>query len=197
MPATSSNIWYCRWCALWSTRCNRGCCSRRQTTGRKLAGWRSQHRQKQPDWVVQRIEITPVCHLWGYYHWLQNSWDWNGQTRLVLPFKGKENHHRWTTAYGATVICPSKRNALRPWPKSLRRWVASIRQIVETVNHKLANTFRLDRKRPHCISGVRTQIAAKVALHNFCIWLNWSLSRPNLAFADLLGRSFSSAWYLG
>ncbi|HIA64613.1 TPA: IS982 family transposase [Candidatus Poribacteria bacterium] len=91
---------------------------------------------------------------------------------LYYPFKGKENHHRWTTAYGATVICPSKRNALRPWPKSLRRWVASIRQIVETVNHKLANTFRLDRKHPHCISGVRTQIAAKVALHNFCIWLN-------------------------
>ncbi|MCH8292362.1 hypothetical protein IH992_14810 [Candidatus Poribacteria bacterium] len=78
---------------------------------------------------------------------------------------------------------------MRPWPKSLRRWVASIRQIVETVNDKLHNTFRLDRERPHCISGVRTRIAAKVALHNFCIWLNRSLSRPNLAFADLLGWS--------
>lgn len=104
-------------------------------------------------------------------------------------FEGKENHHRWVTAYGAAVICPPKRNALRPWPKSLRRWVASIRQIVETVNDKLHNTFRLDRERPHCISGVRTRIAAKVALHNFCIWLNRSLSRPNLAFADLLGWS--------
>ena len=104
-------------------------------------------------------------------------------------FEGKENHHRWATAYGAAVICPPKRNALRPWPKSLRRWVASIRQIVETVNDKLHNTFRLDRERPHCISGVRTRIAAKVALHNFCIWLNRSLSRPNLAFADLLGWS--------
>ena len=104
-------------------------------------------------------------------------------------FEGKENHHRWVTAYGAAVICPPKRNALRPWPKSLRRWVASIRQIVETVNDKLHNTFRLDRERPHCISGVRTRIAAKVALHNFCIWLNQSINRPNLAFADLLGWS--------
>ena len=48
-------------------------------------------------------------------------------------FEGKENHHRWVTAYGAAVICPPKRNALRQWPKSLRRWVASIREIVETV----------------------------------------------------------------
>jgi hypothetical protein len=25
-----------------------------------------------------------------------------------------------------------------------------------------------------------------MALHNFCIWLNQELDRPNLAFADLL-----------
>jgi hypothetical protein len=29
-------------------------------------------------------------------------------------------------------------------------------------------------------------LAARVALHNFCIWLNEQLSRPRLAFADLL-----------
>jgi len=104
-------------------------------------------------------------------------------------FEGKENHHRWATAYGATVICPPKRNAKKPWSKALRRWVASIRQIVETVNDKLINTFRLDIERPHSMSGVRTRIAAKVALHNFCIWLNQSINRPNLAFADLLGWS--------
>ena len=115
------------------------------------------------------------------------------QTGLYYPvdkgFEGKENHHRWATAYGANVICPPKRNAKKPWPKALRRWVASIRQIVETVNDKLINTFRLDIERPHCMSGVRTRIAAKVALHNFCIWLNQSINRPNLAFADLLGWS--------
>jgi hypothetical protein len=27
-------------------------------------------------------------------------------------------------------------------------------------------------------------LAAKIALHNFCIWLNVQLGRPGLAFAD-------------
>jgi hypothetical protein len=30
-------------------------------------------------------------------------------------------------------------------------------------------------------------LAAKVALHNFCIWLNRQHGRNNLVFADLLG----------
>jgi hypothetical protein len=30
-------------------------------------------------------------------------------------------------------------------------------------------------------------LAARVALHNFCMWLNGQLGRPRLAFADLLG----------
>jgi len=104
-------------------------------------------------------------------------------------FEGKKNHERWAEEYGAYVICPPKRNAKEPWSKELRRWVASIRQIVETVFDKLLNTFRLDKERPHCLAGIRTRIAAKVALHNFCIWLNQSLKRSSLAFADLLGWS--------
>jgi hypothetical protein len=34
---------------------------------------------------------------------------------------------------------------------------------------------------------MRARLAARVALHNFCIWLNDQLERPHLAFADLLG----------
>jgi len=104
-------------------------------------------------------------------------------------FEGKENHERWADSYSAYVICPLKRNAKKPWSKSLRVWVASIRQIVETAFDKLLNTFRLDKERPHCLAGVRVRIAAKVALHNFCIRLNQSLGRDSLAFADLLGWS--------
>jgi hypothetical protein len=29
-------------------------------------------------------------------------------------------------------------------------------------------------------------LAAKVTLHNFCMWLNGQLGRPWLAFADLI-----------
>jgi hypothetical protein len=103
-------------------------------------------------------------------------------------FEGEENHRRWLNLYGARIICPPKRNGRsRSWPKRLRRWAASIRQIVETVYEKLHNTFGLRRERPHDISGLRVRLAARVALHNFCIWLNERLGRPRLAFADLLG----------
>ena len=103
-------------------------------------------------------------------------------------FEGAENHRRWLGCYGARLICPPKRNAREVvWPKRLRRWVASIRQIVETVYDKLFNTFGLWREQPHELSGLRARLAARVALHNFCIWLNDQLGRPRLAFADLLG----------
>jgi Transposase DDE domain len=102
-------------------------------------------------------------------------------------FEGAENHRRWSECYGARLICPPKRNARQGWPKRLRRWVAGIRQIVETVYDKLFNAFGLWRERPHELNGLRARLAARVALHNFCIWLNDQLGRPRLAFADLLG----------
>jgi hypothetical protein len=101
-------------------------------------------------------------------------------------FEGQANHTTWRQLYGAQVLCPPKRNSKTPWPKSLRRWLAGVRQIVETVYDKLYHTFRLDRERPHDLSGFQTRLAAKIALHNFCIWLNGQLGRPWLAFTDLV-----------
>jgi hypothetical protein len=102
-------------------------------------------------------------------------------------FEGAENHLKWLQSYGARVIHPPKRNSKKPWSKRLRRWVASIRQIVESTYDKLFNTFGLWRERPHELQGLRARLAARVALHNFCMWLNEQLGRPRLAFADLLG----------
>jgi hypothetical protein len=108
-------------------------------------------------------------------------------------FEGVENHRRWLERYGARVVHPPKRNSRkRSWPKRLRRWVAGIRQIVEVVYDKLLNAFGLHRERPHELSGARARLAARVALHNFCIWLNEHLGRPWLAFADLLGWCFKT-----
>ena len=58
--------------------------------------------------------------------------------------------------------------------------------MVETVHAKLQHTFRLDRERPHALSGLQARLAAKSALHNFCLWLNEHLGRPRLAFTDLV-----------
>jgi|tagenome__1003787_1003787.scaffolds.fasta_scaffold20397483_1 hypothetical protein len=103
-------------------------------------------------------------------------------------FEGTENHRRWLECYGAEVVHPPKRNSnKRSWSKRLRQWVASLRQIVETVYDKLFNAFGLWRERPHEMGGLRARLAARVALHNFCIWLNDHLGRPRLKFADLMG----------
>jgi hypothetical protein len=39
------------------------------------------------------------------------------------------------------------------------------------------------------LSGFQARLAAKMALYNFCIWLNEQLGRPWLAFTDLVN------WY--
>ncbi len=101
-------------------------------------------------------------------------------------FEGERWHQHWAESYGARVICLPKRDALKPWPRSWRRFVAGVRQIVETVNEKLHYAFRLSRERPHALSGARARLAAKAALHNFCVWLNRQFKRPGLAFADLV-----------
>jgi len=102
-------------------------------------------------------------------------------------FEGKNWQLRWRSDYGVVVLHPPRRNSRHPWPGWLRRWLASLRQIVETVFAKLTQTFRLDRERPHDLAGFRARLAAKVARHNFCHWRNRNLGRPALAFADLLG----------
>ena len=101
-------------------------------------------------------------------------------------FEGEAAHTRWWHYYGAQVICPPKRNSHHPWSQRLRRWLAGARQIVETVYDKVHHAFGLSHERPHAWSGFQARLAAKMALHNFCIWLNERLGRPRLAFADLV-----------
>jgi hypothetical protein len=101
-------------------------------------------------------------------------------------FEGQATHTAWWTAYGAHVLCPPRRNRKAPWPQPLRRWLAGIRQMVETVYDKRHHTFRLERERPHVLRGVQARLAAKIALHNFCLGVNEQLGRPRLAFTDLV-----------
>jgi hypothetical protein len=86
----------------------------------------------------------------------------------------------------ASVITAPHPTSAQHWPKALRRWLAGLRQIIETVNDKLLNTFRLDRERPHDLTGFQARLAAKVSLYTFCQWLNAQLGRASLAFADLI-----------
>jgi hypothetical protein len=101
-------------------------------------------------------------------------------------FAGDQLHRYWKAAYGAEVVSPPHQHSKVRWSKPWRRWLAGLRQIIETIYDKLLNTFRLARERPHALDGFQARLAAKVALHNFCIWLNVQLGREPLAFAELL-----------
>jgi len=102
-------------------------------------------------------------------------------------FAGERPQQQWGQQSHADVVtAPHQRSKRHHWPKALRRWLAGLRQIIETVNDKLLNTFRLARERPHDLTGFQARLAAKVALHNFCLWFNQLLGRPFLAFAELL-----------
>jgi hypothetical protein len=103
-----------------------------------------------------------------------------------MGFSGKQREARWRRDYAACIICPPQSDSHRAWPRSPRTWLAGLRQVIETVNDRLRETFRLDHERPHDVSGLLARLAAKVGLHNVCLWLNRRLGRPDLAFADLI-----------
>jgi DDE family transposase len=102
-------------------------------------------------------------------------------------FAGEQPRRQWLHQHQVDLVTPPHQRSKRiHWPKALRRWLAGLREIIETVNDKLLNTFRLARERPHDLTGFQARLAAKVGLHNFCIWLNLHLGRAPLAFADLI-----------
>ena len=105
---------------------------------------------------------------------------------LDTGFEGEQWHERWLRHCGAAVLCPPKSNSPKAWASGVRRRFSRLRQVVETVNEKLHNQFRLSRERPHRLQGFEARLAAKAALHNFCIWFNEQVGRPKLAFADLI-----------
>jgi hypothetical protein len=92
----------------------------------------------------------------------------------------------WYQQYGARVHCSPQPGSKQRWSKPARRWLAGLRQLVETIHDRLLATFGLEHERPHDLTGFQARLAAKVALHNFCVWLNTHLGRPRLAFADLI-----------
>jgi hypothetical protein len=101
-------------------------------------------------------------------------------------FAGDDPHTQWRELYRAEVVSPPHQRSKKQWPKPWRRWLAGLRQVVETIYDKLLNAFRLGRERPHELIGFQARLATKVSLHNFCIWFNAQLGREPLAFADLL-----------
>jgi hypothetical protein len=103
-----------------------------------------------------------------------------------MGFSGRACQARWGQAYGATVVSPPQSDSRRAWPKPWRRWLARLRQVIESVNDRVLGSCGLTRLRPHTLAGLLARVAAAVALHNFCCWLNQRDGRGWLAFAQLI-----------
>jgi hypothetical protein len=113
----------------------------------------------------------------------------HGESRTYVVdkgFSGPHLHRGWERTYGISIVGAPQAGHGPEWPKAWLQWLASIRQIIETVHEKLLCTFRLATERPHCLRGLRIRLSSKVALHNVCIWMNRQLGRPSLEFATLL-----------
>ena len=102
-------------------------------------------------------------------------------------FAGRRTRLHWAEAYAAHVYAPPQPDSGERWPRALRRWHTSARQIVETVFQRLVQGLRLERERPRTLSGVLTRLAAKVGLHNALIRWNRQTGHPDLAFATVIG----------
>jgi hypothetical protein len=103
-----------------------------------------------------------------------------------MGFSGRACEARWRQRYGAVLVAPPHPRSRQAWSKPWKRWLAGIRQIIETVNDRLLTTFGLDAERPHALDGLQARLAAAMGLHNVCCWLNRKHGRPDLAVADLI-----------
>lgn len=103
-----------------------------------------------------------------------------------MGFSGRQRERHWRDDLGATVICPPQTGSKRVWSKPWRRWLAGIRQVMETVTDRVLTPCGVDRLRPHCLRGLQARLAAAIGLFNACVWLNHTHHRPWLAFADLI-----------
>jgi hypothetical protein len=110
----------------------------------------------------------------------------HGSSVADTGFAGDRPRQQWTQSDRVDLVTPAHQRSKQRWPTALRRWLAGLRHISETVNDKLLNTFRLARERPHALDGFQGRLAAKVAWYNVCIWLNVHRDAAPLAFAEFL-----------
>ncbi len=103
-----------------------------------------------------------------------------------MGFSGLACQPHWEAAYAAVVVSAPQTGSKRAWSKPWRRWIAGIRQGIESVNDRLLDVCGLERERPHAMSGLLARLAAAAGLHNVCCWLNRNHGRGLLCFADLV-----------
>lgn len=101
---------------------------------------------------------------------------------------GRRWRDHWRETFHADVIAvpPPNTPEYQTWTPRDCRWVASRRQIIETVFAVCETVLGIKRIQAHSQWGQYTRLAAKAAALNMGLWLNKTLARPLHALATLV-----------
>jgi hypothetical protein len=104
-----------------------------------------------------------------------------------LNYDGEAWNRHWCHHYGGVVLTEALyRDLDQDLRREAKRWLHGLRQTVESVFGKLDGTLGLKFPRARSLWGLHTRLAAKMAAHNFSLYVN-SLSgmRPFAACRPL------------
>lgn len=75
------------------------------------------------------------------------------------------------------LITLPRRNQKKQLNRDTRRFINSVRQIIETVNGQLTDQFNIEKNYAHSFSGLAARLYTKLAAHTICIYINRMLGR--------------------
>lgn len=134
--------------------------------------------------TVRRVRPTPPIGFIGPFQTVGAS---TGKPYLAdRGFSGERWITHWQQLYQATVISAPPANDPHPWTSTTCHWLASHRQIIDTVFAFLDQVFGMKQLQAHSRWGQLTRIAAKMAAYNLGLFINRLLNRPAGALATLI-----------
>jgi len=84
----------------------------------------------------------------------------------------------WRTNRIRMLTLPRK-NQKKQLPKSVRRLINAVRQIIETVNGQLDEQFHIETNHAHTFWGLCARLYTKLTAHTLCIYINRLLGKPD------------------
>ena len=77
------------------------------------------------------------------------------------------------------LITLPRRNQKKQVNRETRRFINSVRQMIETVNGQLSEQFNIERNYAHSFWGLSARLYTKLTAHTICIYLNRLLGHNN------------------
>lgn len=105
-----------------------------------------------------------------------------------LNYAGAAWSRHWRRDYGAAVFTEAEYRALATQDRRrAARWLHGLRQTVETAFNLLVGSLGLKYPRARTLSGLYARLGAKVAAHNFILFVNHLTGRPPFSPFSPLG----------